>query len=145
YPNYEVVVVDNNSSDGTRAYLRHLASEHSNIHVILNQKNEGFPRANNQGIDRSTGEYIVLLNNDTIVPTGWLSRLIRHLRNPSVGMVGPMTNFVGNEAKIDVPYQSLGEMETFAHAHCSAHDGQVADIHMLAMFCVAMRRGVYDE
>src|SRR5262249_11893327 len=125
YPNYEVVVVDNNSTDGTQAYLRHLAAQHPNIHVILNSQNEGFPRANNRGIERSSGEYIILLNNDTIVPPGWLSRLIRHLKDPSIGMVGPVTNFVGNEAKIEVPYETLGQMEMFARSHCSERDGQV--------------------
>jgi GT2 family glycosyltransferase len=86
-----------------------------------------------------------LLNNDTIVPPGWLSRLLRHLENSVVGMVGPLTNFVGNEAKIDVDYQTWGEMEDFAARHVWEHDGQSADIYMLAMFCVAFRRDTYDE
>jgi len=145
YPNYEVIVVDNHSTDATPSYLRYIAARHPQIQVILNQDNAGFARANNQGIARSTGEAIVLLNNDTIVPPGWLSRLLRHLENESVGMVGPMTNFVGNEAKLDVAYRTWAEMETFAQAHTWAHDGQVADIHMLAMFCVAFLRRTYEQ
>lgn len=145
YPNYEVVVVDNHSVDDTASYLRYLAARHPHIQVILNSTNAGFARANNQGIARSTGEAIVLLNNDTIVPPGWLSRLLRHLENESVGMVGPMTNFVGNEAKVEVPYYTWAEMEQFARAHTWAHDGRVADIHMLAMFCVAFRRRIYEQ
>jgi GT2 family glycosyltransferase len=144
YPNYEVIVVDNNSTDGSPAYLRFMASKYPQISIILNPKNNGFARANNQGIERATGEYIILLNNDTVVPPGWLSRLVRHLRAPEVGMVGPVTNFVGNEAKIDVPYQSWAELERFAKEYTWEHDGQVADIHMLAMFCVAFRRETYD-
>ncbi|MFY9557772.1 MAG: glycosyltransferase, partial [Blastocatellia bacterium] len=111
---------------------------------ILNPKNEGFARANNQGIARSTGEYLVLLNNDTIVPPGWLSRLLRHLHNTGVGIVGPVTNFVGNEAKIEAPYETWSEMEEFTRQVTWARDGQAAEIHMLAMFCVAMRRGTYQ-
>jgi GT2 family glycosyltransferase len=111
----------------------------------LNQENAGFARANNQGIARSTGDAIVLLNNDTIVPPGWLSRLLRHLENESVGIVGPMTNFVGNEAKLEVAYRTWKEMETFAQAYTWANDGHVADIHMLAMFCVAFRRRTYEQ
>jgi GT2 family glycosyltransferase len=144
YPNYEVIVVDNHSSDGTPAYLSDLAARHRHIHVILNSTNDSFARANNQGIARSTGQYIVLLNNDTVVPPGWLSRLLRHLQNPAVGLVGPVTNFVGNEARIDVPYRTLGEMEVFAREHTWAHDGQEADIPMLAMFCVAFKRDTYE-
>jgi len=144
YSNYEVIVVDNNSVDGTPSYLRYLAVQNPNIQVILNSQNYGFARANNQGIARSSGDYVILLNNDTIVPPGWLSRLLGHLQDPSVGMVGPVTNFVGNEAKIDVPYRTWGEMELFSEEHNWAHEGQIADIHMLAMFCVAFRRETYD-
>lgn len=145
YPNYELIIVDNNSHDDTPAYLRYLAALYPKIvQVILNTTNAGFARANNQGIARSTGDYLVLLNNDTVVPPGWLSRLLTHLKNPSVGMVGPLTNFVGNEARVEVPYQTCGEMEEFARQLTWARDGQIAEIHMLAMFCVAFRRETYD-
>jgi GT2 family glycosyltransferase/SAM-dependent methyltransferase/glycosyltransferase involved in cell wall biosynthesis len=143
YPNYEVIVVDNASADGTPAYLKHVASRFPNVSVILNAENLGFAKANNQGIGRALGEYIVLLNNDTIVPPGWLTRLLRYLDDPQVGLVGPVTNFVGNEAKIDVPYTRYTEFETFARDYTTAHEGLVADIHMLAMFCIAMRRETY--
>ncbi len=143
YPNYEIVVVDNNSVDGTPGYLRYMAAQHSNIQVAFNTENVGFACANNQGIAQSNGEFIVLLNNDTIVPPGWLSRLLSHLQNPAVGMVGPVTNFAGNEAKIDAGYRTLGEMEAFAEQQVWANDGLVTDIHMLAMFCVAFSRDTY--
>lgn len=142
--NYEVVVVDNNSSDGTPQYLRQLAAEHPHLRIILNAANHGFARANNQGIAVSAGEHFILLNNDTVVPPGWLSRLLKHLDDPQVGMVGPVTNFVGNEAKIEVTYETWSEMEKFAATWAREHDGKVADIRMLAMFCLAMRRETYE-
>ncbi|HXU39657.1 MAG TPA: glycosyltransferase [Blastocatellia bacterium] len=145
YPNYEIIVVDNASKDGTPAYLRYMNARFPNISIILNDGNNGFARANNQGIARSSGDYIVLLNNDTIVPPGWLSRLLRHLENGEIGMIGPLTNFVGNEAKLEVDYQTWGEMEAFAARHVWEHDGESADIYMLAMFCVAFKRDTYDE
>ena len=144
YSNYEIIVVDNNSTDDTPAFLRHIATLHPNIRLILNSTNYGFARANNQGIEESDGEYLVLLNNDTVVPPGWLSRLLHHLRNPAIGMVGPVTNFVGNEARIDVTYRTVREMEVFAQDYTWSHDGRTTDIHMLAMFCVALRRDTYD-
>src|SRR5439155_21392894 len=90
YPRYEAIVVDNGSSDGTPGYLQKMAEQHPNISVILNKQNHGFARANNQGVASSKGEYLILVNNDTVVPPGWLSRLLRHVGNPSVGMVGPV-------------------------------------------------------
>jgi GT2 family glycosyltransferase len=145
YPNYEIIVVDNNSADGTQDYLLRLAASRSNLKVILNQKNEGFARANNQGINESSGQYIVLLNNDTIVPPAWLTRLIFHLRDERVGLIGPVTNFAGNEARIETNYRTWAEMENFAAERMRSHDGLIADIKMLAMFCVAFRRQVYEE
>ena len=145
YPNYEVIVVDNASKDGTQTYLRYMAAQHPNIHLILNSANNGFARANNQGIQQSTGEFVVLLNNDTVVPPGWLSRLIQHLRNADIGVIGPVTNFVGNEAKIEAQYETWSEMEQIARDRALAHEGEIADIHMLAMFCIALRRETYDQ
>lgn len=146
WPNFELIIVDNASTDGTREYLKELVQRHSNIRLILNEHNEGFARANNQGIQVSTGEYIVLLNNDTIVTRGWLGRLIRYLeRDPNIGMVGPVTNSVGNEAKIDVNYSSIEEMESFAERRSHEYEGKYFDIKMLALFCAAMRRRLFDE
>ncbi len=145
YPNFEVVVVDNKSSDDTQIYLRTLIQQYDNLKITLNEENYGFAKANNQGIAQATGDYLVLLNNDTIVPQGWLSRLLRHLDDPQVGLVGPVTNFVGNEAKVEVTYRSWAEMEAFAQHFTWLHDKQVADIFMLAMFCLAMRREVFEK
>lgn len=145
YPAYEIVVVDNNSTDGTPAYLRYLAAQHPHVRVLLNDRNEGFARANNQGAEVASGDYLVLLNNDTVVPPGWLSRLLRHLRDPRVGIVGPLTNFAGNEARVEAAYRTWAEMEEFARRRAWEREGWRADIRVLAMFCVALRRETFDE
>ena len=68
---YELIFVDNASTDGTDRYLHSV----SGAKVIVNDENRGFPAAVNQGIEVATGQQILLLNNDTIVTTGWLRRL----------------------------------------------------------------------
>ncbi len=115
------------------------------MRLILNDENQGFPKANNQGLAVATGSHLVLLNNDTVVPPGWLTRLVGHLADPQVGLVGPVTNFAGNEARVEVAYRTWGEMEQFARDRATRWDGQCADIHMLAMFCLAMRRETFDR
>jgi GT2 family glycosyltransferase len=145
WPNIELIVVDNASSDGTVDYLTRLSEEHKNIRVILNPENLGFAAANNIGLKYVGGsEYVVFLNNDTVVPRGWLARLLKYLKNPTIGTVGPVTNAIGNEAMIDVPYTSMQEMHEFAQAYTVAHDGEFFEINMLAMYCMAMRREVFD-
>jgi GT2 family glycosyltransferase/glycosyltransferase involved in cell wall biosynthesis len=152
YPNFEIVLVDNNSTDGTREYLEILAARNSHVTTILNNANEGFARANNKGITASTGEYIIFLNNDTIVTRGWITRLLRHLEDETVGMVGPVTNFCGNEAKITVPYTKPDEIEEFAENYLRDQpEPSSFDIKVLAMYCLAVKRktieaiGLLDE
>jgi SAM-dependent methyltransferase len=67
---YELIFVDNASTDGTVEYLQSLG----NIKLVLNAENRGFPAAANQGMQLAVGRQILLLNNDTVVPTGWLRR-----------------------------------------------------------------------
>jgi GT2 family glycosyltransferase len=146
WPNFEVIVVDNNSTDGTPEYLKEAEEDFPNLRVILNDSNLGFAAANNIGLRQATGDYLVLLNNDTIVTRGWLSTLIRHLQaDTSVGLIGPVTNTIGNEAKVDVGYSDPADMPAWAASFVRAHDGQVFSIPMLAMFCVVMRRDVFEK
>ena len=70
---------------------------------MLNTENLGFPGGVNSGVRAASGEYIVILNNDMQVSPGWLGRLVRHLReNGELGLVGAVTNAIGNEAAIDI-------------------------------------------
>jgi len=144
WPHYELVVVDNGSDDGTRDYLERLHQHVPWVKIILNDENRGFAAANNQGLRQADGDILVLLNNDTVVPKGWLDPLVGHLRDPAIGLVGPVTNAVGNEAKVPVSYTDMARMQRFADEYTAAHAGQCFDIAMLAMFCVALRRDVLE-
>lgn len=61
---YEVIIVDNNSSDGSVQYFEKIVEE--NIHIISNNMNHGFGKANNIGVREAKGEYVILLNSDTL-------------------------------------------------------------------------------
>jgi len=149
YPDYEIILVDNGSKAETRQELLAMVAEHPNITLMLNGHNVGFAAANNVGIGRASGatasEYVVLLNNDVIVTRGWLTTLIGHLDNEQIGIVGPVTNSCGNEARIEVDYADISGIDAFAARYTSAHAGQLFDIGVLAMYCVALRRAVVDE
>jgi GT2 family glycosyltransferase len=142
---YELIVVDNASQDETPAYLQKFAGAHPEVRVILNQVNEGFARGNNIGAQAARGEYLVFLNNDTIVTQGWLSTLIGHVQDLKVGMVGPLTNTSGNETRIKVSYQDVKDLPAFAEDYTQEHRGQTFEIPMLPMQCVVLRRAVWDE
>ena len=147
YPNYELIIVDNCSKDGTREYLESLVGTDERIKVILNTENRGFAGGNNDGIAVSTGDYVVLLNNDTVVTRGWLTAMSKHLENDlQLGMCGPVTNSIGNEAKIEVQYQNRKEMERFAYIYTTEHQNQeYSDVRVLALFCTMIKRSVIDQ
>lgn len=140
---FELIVVDNGSSDGTRSYLLKLADGDARVRILLNGRNMGFAPACNQGLGLALGENLVLLNNDTMVPPGWLSGLLPHLRNPGVGLVGPVTNRIGNEAEVETDYRTWGEFLEFARRRSSEHAGDWLEMRTPAMFCLAMRRQTY--
>ena len=136
YPDYELIVVDNGSGEELLSYLDQLTDRFPFIRVVRNETNRGFAAANNQGLALATGDRFVLLNNDTIVPHGWLTRLVRHLDEPQVGAVGPVTNRVGNEAQIETSYRTYAEFERFAREYTHGHAGERFEIPMLVMFCL---------
>lgn len=142
---YELIVVDNGSTDGTVEYLATLSRSNRHVRTILNPQNRGFAPANNQGLAAARGRVLVLLNNDTIVPPGWLTGLVRHLERPGVGVAGPVTNRIGNEAEIETRYRTYGQMLAFAGKQAAARPGARFDIPMPAMFCLAVRRDVYER
>ena len=144
-PDCEVIVVDNGSTDGTVEDLRAVASRDPRVRLILNDGNRGFAGATNQGAAVASGSRLVLLNDDTIVPPGWLPPLIRRLDDPAIGVVGPVSNRAGNEAQIETGYRTYDEMVSFAAEHARAHEGAHFDIRTATMFCAAMRLGVWQR
>jgi GT2 family glycosyltransferase len=147
YPNYEIIIVDNNSQDETADYLVNLEKKFQNITVILNKENLGFAKANNIGIRQAKGDYIILLNNDTVVTKGWITGFIKHLdRYKELGLIGPVTNGACTESRIEINYNSIEEMDAFADEYTFNNLNLLyGDMDMLEMFCVAMKRKIIDE
>ena len=83
---FETIVIDNASSDGTAAYLERLGDR---VRIISNEHNAGFVDACNQGADCANGEYLIFLNNDTILPHHWIAPLLDAIESsPRVGAAG---------------------------------------------------------
>ena len=145
YPNWELVLVDNASTDGSRDFLVEYAQDKGWVKLVQNDRNLGFAAGNNRGLETATGEYLVVLNNDTYVTRGWLLDLVRHLqKDPQLGLIGAVTNNIGNEAKIDIHYEDMAEMQQAAHAYTRHHAREELDVRMVAFFCTAMRQSLFE-
>lgn len=146
YPNLEIIVVDNASTDGTPAYLREFKLSHQNSKIILNEHNVGFSAGNNIGLASATGDYLVLLNNDTVVTQGWALSLMRHLQtDETIGLIGPVTNNIGNEARIKMKYSNIADMPAEALHYTLRNMGKKFLIKNVAFFCVMMPRSTYKK
>jgi GT2 family glycosyltransferase len=84
---YELLIVDNNSSDGSIEYIKNNFPE---VILVESGKNLGFAGGNNLGVKHSKGELIVLLNNDTIVNEGWLTGLVEAINKENVAIASPL-------------------------------------------------------
>ena len=98
YPNYEIILVDNESDSSKVSNFKY----RKNIITILNSKNEGFSKANNQGIEyalKNNFDYILLLNNDTIIKSNLIDVLVKTAQEKKVFAVQPLI-LNHNEKKI---------------------------------------------
>src|SRR5262249_45459242 len=106
----------------------------------------GFAGGNNVGLRAARGDYVILLNNDTVVTRGWVRDLIRPMQlDPKIGLAGPLTNKIGNEQKIKAVYHDMPEMHQWARDWVRGRLRRVYEAETLAFFCVAIRRGVLQD
>lgn len=146
YPNYKLIVVDNASKTETTSILKKYKNN-PKVELIFNKQNLGFAGGNNVGLKQSNGDYIILLNNDILVTPGWISRLIFHSNHKNTGLVGPVTNNIGNEAKIDIDYNpdNTSDLEQKALDYTSNHWGETIELKNIAAFCWIMSKLTYKK
>jgi len=159
FRDFEVVVVDNGSVDGTLEFLR----PRTDLTLIENGYNAGFTKGTNQGIAATTGEYVMWLNTDTILEPDSLGALVRFLdEHPKAGVVGPrVLNADGSfqpQCKRGLPTPmaslcyALGLDRVFPHNHTIAGylmryspDTVAAEVAGVSGCCLLARRSVHEE
>lgn len=143
---FEVIVVDNCSSDDTAAYLAAMMEGEPRLKCIFNKSNRGFAGGNNDGLKIASGDTLILLNSDCVVAGNWIEGLCAPLlKDPALGLTGPVSNSVGNEQKIFTNGTSRKEIIEEGLAWVSNSKGGWFETQMLNFFCVAMRRDVFDR
>jgi len=84
----EIIIVDNGSTDGTIHFLNSL--KWPNLKIIKNKKNLGFAKGNNQGLEVAKGDFVMILNSDTIVQKGTLEKLVEFTKDTPLYAVSPL-------------------------------------------------------
>lgn len=140
---YEIIVVDNASQDGTAdALLR----KGGMVRVAALEKNRGFAGGVNQGLMMAKGRHIVVLNNDTLVTPGWLENMMTCLNsNPQIGVVGPVTNYIGGDQQIEVPYREVEDMWSFAANQNRPDPEKHRVTDRLVGFCWLFSRDLFER
>jgi GT2 family glycosyltransferase len=171
---YELIFVDVGSLDGTAEYLAGVAAAAPvRVEVVRSAAESGFHAACTEGLARARGEFVVWLNNDTIVTDSWLQQLVALAgANEVIGMVGPMSNYApGRQRVSSVPYRlrlpsaappahdgpagrygvDIETLERFAGDWREQHKGHWFEADRLGGFCVLLKRavlqrvGLFDE
>ena len=156
----ETIVVDNASMDGSVELLQ---QKYSSLHLILNEDNVGFSKANNQGIEIAKGRYVLLLNPDTVVEESSFQKVIDYMdANPETGGLGVrMIDGKGNflpESKRGLPkpmvafYKIFGlsrifpKSERFGQYHLGhLSEFETAEIDILSGAFMLMRKNALDK
>lgn len=135
---YELVIVDNASVDGVAEWLK--AQE--DIALQCNTENKGFAGGCNQGIEMAAEENdIMLLNNDTIVPPNAIFWLRMGLyERETVGAVGPLTNFAGNDQQIMNTFDTVEEYMNLAEQICTPELAPYENKVWLVGFAMMIKR-----
>jgi GT2 family glycosyltransferase len=139
YPNYEIIVIDNGSIGNDVKVLEEKYSSY--VRIIVNGRNLGFAAGNNVGIRqalRDGVDYILVLNNDTVVDPMFLSELVTAAEKDSrIGAVGPKLYYYDNPAKLQLRqlYGKVGntvkEMETLSGAAFLVRHKALEDVGLL--------------
>jgi GT2 family glycosyltransferase len=150
---FDVVVVDNGSTDGSQAMLQ---EKYPEVLIIENDHNVGLGKASNQGIEATNGRYVLLLNNDTLVNGPSLDMLVEFLdAHPEAGAVGgKLLNPDGSFQSGYADFSTLRE-EFLISTHLGEllwpgypshfHESEIKSVGWLSSACLLVRRAALDK
>jgi GT2 family glycosyltransferase len=167
-PPYEVIFLDIGSLDGTAEYLAGLAAGASvPVQIVRTPTDLGIPSACAEALGRAKGQFLVLLNNDTLVTEGWLHQLVSLASmSLAIGMVGPMSNYAAPPQLIETvpyrigpkrspqgrvggitkePYVETQAVDAFAHKWREEYKGKWIETDRLGGFCLLIKREVLSK
>lgn len=151
YKNYEIILVDNSEKKECEKYrMKKYIPRHANFSYLPQSKNLGYAGGMNRGIQKSNGDYVVLMNNDIILLGNWLEELVKVIEgNGSIGVISGMAIYD------DGTIQKMGEVETnpFILRYKSLKKGEkdhgqyseIVNVDVVSGSCWMVRKEVFDK
>lgn len=151
----EIFLVDNASPDNTAQIVTDYAKHFENIHAILNKENIGLAAANNCPLGKCQGDYVLVLNPDTVLREHSLERMVDFLdQNPDVGVVGPKSVYADGRPHTSF-HRNWGLLHVFLwrvlpyrlprslYDRFSSHKCQ--DVLFVSGACLLVRRSIFEQ
>ena len=151
---FELILIDNASTDGTGAYFLQLEKDRTRlspllktVRVLLNSENKGFVKAVNQGLRQAKGQILGILNNDLLFTPRWLSLMLEQMKKNAYDVLGPVCNKAEDVLQIpqvvDVSYTDPSSMLSYLQNSRQTIETRAAD--WIAGFCLLFRRELLDK
>ena len=155
YENYEIIIIENNSTEkGTFDYYKTL-EEQDKITVVTYEGDFNYARINNFGAGFATGKYLLLLNNDTqVISMNWLEAMLMYAQRPDVGAVGAKLYYGDRTIQHAGVVVGLGAHRTAGHTHYKINYDNLGymgklcyaqNVSAVTGACLMVKKSIYDE
>lgn len=155
YDNYEIIVVENNSTgEEIFDYYKRL-QKNGNINVVTYEGDFNYSRINNLGVEHARGEYILLLNNDTkVITLDWIEELLMYAQRPDVGAVGAKLFYEDKTIQHAGVVLGLGQHRTAGHSHYRVSSNNLGymgrlcyaqNVMAVTGACLMMKKALFTE
>ena len=155
YDNYEIIVVENNSTTEEIFDYYKKIQENPNVKVIVYQGDFNYSAINNLGVSRAQGEYILLLNNDTqVITLDWIEEMLMYAQRSDVGAVGAKLYYEDRTIQHAGVVLGLGQHRTAGHSHYRVSSNNLGymgrlcyaqNVMAVTGACLMMKKKVFDE
>ncbi len=155
YDNYEIVIVENNSeTQEIRTYYEEI-KQHPNVRVVEYEGAFNYSKINNLGVEHTTGEYVLLLNNDTqVITPNWIEELLMYALREDVGVVGAKLYYDDRTIQHAGIVVGLGAHRTAGHTHYRIPEANVGymgklcyaqNVSAVTGACMMVKKSLYEQ
>lgn len=155
YENFEIIVVENNSTEKSIFDYYEELKENEKIHVITFEGKFNYSAVNNLGASKARGEYLLLLNNDTqVITVNWMEELLMYAQRSDVGAAGGKLYYANKTIQHAGVVLGLGAHRTAGHSHYGQHRDNLGymgrlcyaqDVSAVTGACLMVKKSLFEE